>query len=80
MSVGYSAEQQRLEVEFRGGRVYEYLDVPPSVHAWLMRVPNKSGFINRMLSPAYRFRALAPEHTCGDLEAALRRSLAALED
>jgi hypothetical protein len=29
-SVGYDPDEQILEIEFNGGRVYQYYDVPPS--------------------------------------------------
>ncbi len=35
-SVGYDPERQILEVEFRHGGVYEYLDVPVSAHLRLV--------------------------------------------
>ncbi len=76
-SVGYDAGTRVLEVEFRTGRVYQYEDVPPETHAWLLRVENKGGFLNRMIID--RFRALevtplTPPNEHG-LEATLRASL-----
>jgi hypothetical protein len=35
-SVGYDAESQILEIEFKQGAVYQYYEVPPEVHASLM--------------------------------------------
>lgn len=34
--VGYDAERGVLEIEFDGGAVYRYFDVPASLHAGLM--------------------------------------------
>lgn len=35
VSLGYDPAAKLLEVEFRGGRVYQYADVPPDVYAEL---------------------------------------------
>ena len=82
VAVGYDADRELLQIEFRGARVYEYEAVPASVHAWLMRVHAKASFIRRMITPNYRYRALASvegrEPSAEDLEAALRRSIADL--
>ena len=55
-SVGYDPEAQILEVEFATGRVYQYLGVPPDLHAWLMRSKGKGGFFNRMIEGKFEFR------------------------
>ena len=39
-SVGYDERKHVLEIEFRGGRVYRYLDVPAAVHRLLLRAPS----------------------------------------
>lgn len=31
-SIGYNARHKVLEIEFRSGTVYQYLDVPEAVH------------------------------------------------
>lgn len=31
-SVGYNKSNQVLEIEFNGGRVYQYFDVPKRIH------------------------------------------------
>jgi hypothetical protein len=35
-SVGYDAEKQVLEIEFKNGGVYQYFDVPEHIHRELM--------------------------------------------
>jgi len=74
-SLGYEESSQTLEVEFRTGRVYQYAGVPPETHAWLLRVENKGGFINRMIIPHHAAREVTPVEPALDLEAALRTSL-----
>ena len=76
-SVGYDPEARVLEVEFRSGKIYQYLDVSPELHAWLMRIENKGGFLNRKIDGHFEFRRvdhLDPE--APSLEDALRASLA----
>ncbi len=77
VSIGYDACDRVLEVEFRGARLYQYFDVPPAVFDWLMRTPDKTAYLRRMVQPSYRYRALcvpSPESAL-ELEEALRRSL-----
>jgi hypothetical protein len=57
-SVGYDAEARALEIEFRSGRVYRYEEVPPSVHDWLLRAPNKGVFVTRQIVGRYPERSL----------------------
>lgn len=80
-SVGYDAEQRRLQIEFHTGRTYEYDDVPGSVFDWLMRVKNKGRFVTRMISPRFAYRELGSPAAAvaADLEHALVASLRELE-
>lgn len=74
-SAGYDAEQRELEIEFQGGRVYRYLDVPEAVFEWLCRTPNKGSYVNKVIDPRYRFREVTSCPPEQDLLAALRASL-----
>lgn len=75
-SIGYDAESRTLEIEFKTGRIYQYEGVPAETHAWLVRIDNKGGFLNRMVIDRFPTREVtpAPVSTLG-LEAALRASL-----
>ena len=75
-SIGYDAGSQTLEIEFKTGRIYQYEGVPAETHAWLVRIDNKGGFLNRMVIDRFPTREVtpAPVSTLG-LEAALRASL-----
>lgn len=77
VSLGYDPMTECLEVEFHNGNVYRYEKVPASVYEWLLRVPNKGGFINRVLEPKYMGTRVVVEDAVAplDLEAALRASL-----
>lgn len=43
-AVGYSKRLHALEIEFRNGAIYRYLDVPSSLHKELMNAPSKARF------------------------------------
>lgn len=53
-AVGYSKRLRALEIEFRNGAVYRYLDVPRSVHESLMNAPSKARFYNENIRRRYR--------------------------
>ncbi len=53
-SVGYDAERQILEVEFRNGRTYRYLEVPELVHRRLLKAPSMGKFFNEEIRDHYR--------------------------
>jgi len=57
-SVGYDEEQQILEIVFRGGRVYHYLEVPPERVLSLLRAESKGRFLNREIKPHFRYEAV----------------------
>jgi hypothetical protein len=75
-SVAYDAERRQLEIDFRSGRTYRYFDVPPSVYAWLLRVPSPGTYVNRHIKDRYRFQEVSETpHDEPDLGDALRRSI-----
>jgi hypothetical protein len=43
-SIGYESENRILEIEFRGGRVYQYSEVPQSVYLSLMAAESHGRF------------------------------------
>jgi lysyl-tRNA synthetase class 2 len=52
-SVGYSKRLRALEIEFRRGGTYRYLDVPAAVHRQLLAAESKAGFYNRHVRGKY---------------------------
>lgn len=54
-SVGYLESEQRLEVEFINGLVYDYFGVPPAVHEALMGSISKGSFFNTQVKERFRF-------------------------
>ncbi len=57
-SVGYDEPTNVLHVEFHGGGVYQYSDVPPGVWRELMASNSKGQFLNSQIKNAYPFRKL----------------------
>jgi hypothetical protein len=58
-SVGYDSATGTLEVEFRSGAVYEYVDVPCDHYNALLAASSKGRFFNARVRAAFRFRRVA---------------------
>ena len=50
-SMGYAAGQQILEIEFRSGDIYDYLDVPPEEYAAFRSADSKGTYLNTVFKP-----------------------------
>lgn len=57
-SVGYDPVRLVLEVRFRHGGIYQYLDVPNDVYQGLMSADSLGGYLARVIKPKYTFRRL----------------------
>jgi KTSC domain-containing protein len=55
-SVGYDLEQHVLEIEYAGGGVYDYLDVPPEEALGLLESASLGRYVNGEIKPHYRCR------------------------
>jgi hypothetical protein len=78
VAAGYDAATHSLEVEFSSGRVYRFSEVPESVYAWLLRVPNKGVYITQNINGKYAHEDVTvtpPAEGAPDLEALLGASL-----
>jgi lysyl-tRNA synthetase, class II len=54
-SVGYESKSKILEIEFQSGEVYQYLGVPKTVHAGLLRAKSKGQYFNGEIRDDYAF-------------------------
>lgn len=54
-SVGYDYSSSVLELEFRGGGVYQYHGVPEQIFQALMDAPSKGAFFNENISKVYQY-------------------------
>jgi hypothetical protein len=52
-TIGYSKRLRALEIEFRRGGTYRYLDVPAAVHRQLLAAESKAGFYNHHVRGKY---------------------------
>jgi hypothetical protein len=52
--VGYDEDAMVLEVEFHGGKVYQYHGVPADVHAELMASGSVGSFLSTRIKGQYR--------------------------
>jgi len=55
-SVGYDKNSQVLEIEFNNGAIYQYLNVPASIHAGLMAASSKGRYFNDHIKGVYQYR------------------------
>lgn len=54
-SIGYDSNAQALEVEFKHGAVYRYLNVPFDVFEALLSAQSKGTFLNTSIKNTYPF-------------------------
>ncbi len=54
-SVGYDQNTLTLEVEFRGGSVYQYFDVPEAVYQEFIAAESLGRHLNQNIKTSYRY-------------------------
>ena len=59
VSVGYEPAAKILEVEFHGGRVYQYRDVEPDIYAQFMRAESYGTFFFAHINGRYRYEKIS---------------------
>jgi len=55
-SIGYSNRLHALEIEFRNGAIYRYLNVPPAMHREIMSASSKARYYDDNIR--HRFRSV----------------------
>ena len=58
-SVLYLPKHRQLELEFRSGEIYRYLDVPPQVYSELLAAPSKGIYFNSNIRKQFPFHQLS---------------------
>jgi hypothetical protein len=53
-TVGYSKKLRALEIEFRNGSIYRYLEVPPDVYQALLTASSKARCYDENIRHKYR--------------------------
>lgn len=61
-TVGYSKKLRALEIEFRNGSVYRYLDVPLDVYEALLKAQSKARYYDENIRRKYRSQHVKPRH------------------
>jgi hypothetical protein len=59
-AVGYSKRLRALEIEFRNGAIYRYLEVSPAVFEALMNASSKARFYDENVRGKYRWLYVKP--------------------
>lgn len=59
-AVGYSKRLRALEIEFRNGAIYRYLDVDPEVYDALLNARSKARFYDDNIRHKYRSLHVRP--------------------
>lgn len=54
-SIGFDEESSTLEVEFHGGAVYQYFDVPLAVFEGLLGADSKGQYFAKHIKGYYRY-------------------------
>lgn len=57
-SVGYDSTSQILEIEFHSGGIYQYFDVPSTVHGSLLSAGSKGSYFQAFIKDRYRYRKI----------------------
>jgi hypothetical protein len=58
-SVLYLPSHRQLELEFRSGEIYRYLDVPPQAYRELLAAPSKGIYFNSNIRNEFPFLQLS---------------------
>ena len=57
LAAGYDEKTRTLSVQFEGGAIYEYFDVPPNVYQEMLHAqPHPWTAVNRELRAGYKYR------------------------
>ncbi len=59
LSVGYDADNQILEIEFKSGSVYQYYNVPPAIYTGLLSASSKGQYHSQWIKDSYRYRQIS---------------------
>jgi len=55
ISIGYDRKTRTLEIEFISGKIYEYYDVPWTVHRDLMLASSQGRYLEQHIRDEYQF-------------------------
>ena len=59
-SVAHDRDQAVLQIEFRGGAVYQYFDVPRQTYQDLLQADSKGAYFNRHIRSVFHYTRWDP--------------------
>ncbi|TQL96133.1 KTSC domain-containing protein [Actinoallomurus bryophytorum] len=60
LAAGYDSTTRTLSVQFKGGEIYQYFEVPGSIYEEMVRAqPHPWSAVNRTLRAGYAYRRLS---------------------
>jgi len=65
LSVGYDVQRRMLQIEYSGGNVYNYFDVPPYIYEDLMKATSIGTFCNQHIRNEYDYELIAAHKKAG---------------
>lgn len=54
-SIGYDADSNTLEIQFKNGGIYRYYGVPQTVYAGLMAASSHGSYLAQNIKDRYRY-------------------------
>jgi len=54
-SIGFNANTSTLEIEFKSGSIYQYLNVPESEFEKLINAASKGRYLNQNIKDRYQY-------------------------
>ncbi len=58
-SIGYDPGAHVLEIEFHGGAVYQYFEVPESIYQGLINAQSHGSFLHAHIRDKYRYQRMS---------------------
>lgn len=55
-SIGYDPDEQKLEVEFHGGSIYQYFEVPETLYRYFIEAESKGKFFAQNVKGYFPFK------------------------
>src|SRR6186713_265804 len=65
ISIGYDPKTGTLEIEFKEGRIYQYLDVEPDVYDRFTRTDSYGEYFYSFINKRYRYKRVGDEQEKG---------------
>ena len=63
VSVGYDADTKVLEIEFKGGSVYQYFDVPSERYTEMLTAESVGKYFGKFIKGVYRYEKQEKKET-----------------